>query len=175
MGRRRPLTAPQLSVVTQPVTVPPAPVAPVPVTPVSVTRPRSRREPRPVTELGPVEQVRFCLKRGNRLPFALGSLLGAVVPIGSWQLAHHEIMGTVPLYAQLPTYLVLGALLFSSLSVYQWGKLAFRSGAKALGFCILLEGILVASSTHWLSLVALGYLVTINAVATATNLVHRRQ
>lgn len=56
------------------------------------------------------------------------------------------------------------------MTVYKWGRIAFGMPVKAVGFCVLLEGVLVASSTPWLSCGALVYLCAINAIATGCNL-----
>ena len=50
--------------------------------------------------------------------------------------------------------------------MFRWGRLAFGSSVKSLGFVVLAEGVMTFCSTAWLSLVALGYLVLINAIAT---------
>jgi hypothetical protein len=122
---------------------------------------------------GVVDQVRLALKARNRLAASLGAVLGGFVPIASYTLAHGEIDASHPLYAQLPAWLVVGALLFSARSVYAWGRQAFGEAVKALGFVVLLEGVLVASQTPWLSCAALAILVAVNAVATAVGLVAR--
>lgn len=116
-----------------------------------------------------VSQVRAAVQPKNRLATALGALLGGGVPVATYVLSHHEIT-TAPLYAQLSVWLVLGGLLFSALTVYGWGRMCFGSGAKALGFVVLLEGVLTCSSTAWLSVGALVYLVAINATATGVRL-----
>jgi len=38
---------------------------------------------------------------------------------------------------------------------------------KSVGFVVLVEGVMVTSTTHWLALTALGYLIGINGIATA--------
>lgn len=128
--------------------------------------PRAKKGP--VT--GVVEQVREAVKPKNRLATTLGFLLGGIVPMASYVLAHHEISLDRPIYAQLPSYLVLGGLAYSAKTVYDWGKRAFTSGFKALGFVVLLEGVMVAASSGWLSVMALCYLIAINGVATGCNL-----
>jgi hypothetical protein len=97
-------------------------------------------------------------------------LLGGFVPLASYVLAHGEVDRGQPLYLQVPVALVLGGLLFSARTVYQWAKAAFGDGAKAAGFVVLAEGILTLSHTHWLALAALAYLVSINGVATGVRL-----
>jgi murein DD-endopeptidase MepM/ murein hydrolase activator NlpD len=49
----------------------------------------------------------------------------------------------------------------------------FGSKAKALGFTLLLEGIMMTSSAAWLTAIALAYLVLINAVANGCRLALR--
>jgi hypothetical protein len=48
--------------------------------------------------------------------------------------------------------------------------MAFASGWKAAGFCVLLEGVLLVSRTPWLSVAALAYLCAINGIATGVRL-----
>jgi hypothetical protein len=76
----------------------------------------------------------------------------------------------LPIYAQLPAWLVVGGLLFSALTVCQWAREAFGSPWKALGFTVLLEGILTFAHTPWLSVASVCYLVAINATATGVRL-----
>lgn len=63
-----------------------------------------------------------------------------------------------------------GGLLYSAPTVYQWMVRAVGSRVKALGFVVLLEGILVAVQSDLLAYAALALLVAINSVATATRL-----
>lgn len=120
--------------------------------------------------MGVVDQVREALKPKNRLATFLGFLLGGLVPIASFVVAHGEIDHSRPMYTQLGTFLVLGGLVYSAKTVFDWGRRAFNSGAKAMGFVVLLEGVMVAASTPWLGLTALAYLVAINGIATGCNL-----
>ena len=138
------------------------------LSPRPVRAPRERRAP------GVVEQVRIALRPKNRLAALLGACLGAFVPVAGYWLAHREVSPTAPLYGQLAAWLVAGGLLYSCTSVYAWGKAAFGSGVKALGFCILLEGVLVSSRATWLGLTALVYLAAINAVVAGTKLALER-
>lgn len=147
-----------------------APVQAAPVVPVVVAPKVRTRGPRMAKILGVVGQVRVALKPRNRLASFLGALLGGGVPVASFQLAHHEVDISQSLWTQLPAWLVLGGLLFSALTVFQWAKMAFGSGWKALGFAFLLEGVLTCASTPWLSIGALVYLCGINMVATGVRL-----
>ena len=127
-----------------------------------------RRAPGP---LSVVEQVRVALQPRSRLPFAIGVLLGGFVPIATYVVAHTELeLGALFTRPQLAALFVAGGLLFSAVTMYGWGKLAFSQRAKALGFVVLLEGVMVTSHTRWLALAALSYLACINGVATACNL-----
>lgn len=131
---------------------------------------REPRPPRPRLPLGVVEQVRLSLRRGSRLAFALGVMLGGFVPIATYVISHTELRPGRPLYLQPAAAFVAGGLLFSAVTMFNWGKLAFAHRGKALGFVVLLEGTMVTAHTPWLALAALGYLATINGVATACNL-----
>lgn len=123
--------------------------------------PRFNRRPR-----GIVAQTRAALRPGSRLATLLGATLGSFVPVATWVLAHREINPALPLWKQFGSLLVAGGLAYSATNVFSWGRLAFRSPVKAAGFVVLLEGVLVGSSTHWLSLAALAVLAGINAIAT---------
>jgi VIT1/CCC1 family predicted Fe2+/Mn2+ transporter len=130
---------------------------------------RQPRPQRPRQPLGVVEQVRLSLRRGSRLAFALGVLLGGFVPIATFVISHTELTAA-PLYLQPAAAFVAGGLLFSAVTMYRWGVLAFAQKTKAVGFVLLLEGTMVTSHTRWLALAALCYLAAINGVATACNL-----
>lgn len=131
--------------------------------------------------VGVVEQVRIACSRQYRLATVIGCLLGAIVPFSTFMIAHHELLSEVNLQAlsagEWPGFrflvsaaLVLGGLLFSAKTVYQWGELALSSKVKAVGFTILLEGVMTTSSQEWLSITALVYLCAINAIATGVTL-----
>jgi uncharacterized membrane protein HdeD (DUF308 family) len=123
-----------------------------------------------VSTPGIVDQVVTALDSRHRLATALGGLLGAVVPVATYVVAHQETSDTGPLWAQPAAFLVAGGLAYSATTVYQWARLAFGHPVKALGFVVLLEGTMVASQTPWLAIVALVYLAAINAIATGCTL-----
>jgi len=129
---------------------------------------------RPRPPLGVVEQVRAALRPGARLAFLVGMLLGGFVPVATFVLSHTELERGRALWLQPAAAFVAGGLLFSAVTMYRWGRLAFDVRAKAVGFVLLLEGTMVTSSSRWLALVALAYLVAINGVATACNLARPR-
>lgn len=115
-----------------------------------------------VVDTGVVAQVRTAVAPENRLATLAGFLLGGLVPVASFFVAHYELSGAWDPKALL----VLGGLLFSARTVFAWAKLAFQNGSKAFGFVVLVEGVMVFSGLAWLSWVCLAYLVVINGVAT---------
>jgi len=150
--------------VAAPVASTPAPMPPPPaVAPVAA----------PGGPLGVVDQVRVAFSPEHRLAAAVGFLLAALVPVAVYTVAHHEVDPGQPLWAQPKVALVLGGLAFSAKTVYQWARQAFDDWVKAVGFVVLLEGIMVCSSTRWLALAALAYLVLINGAATGCQLTQK--
>lgn len=63
-----------------------------------------------------------------------------------------------------------GGLAYSAQTVFQWARMAFTSGWKSFGFCVLVEGTMVSSHISWLSIAALAYLIVINGIATGCRL-----
>src|ERR1051325_5511988 len=145
-----------------------------PVIPIRMTsrRPPPRRGPEPIRRnAGVVEQVRVACSRQHRLATFVGALLGAVVPFSTYMIAHNEMPDADWSWRfVLCVALVAGGLLYSARTVFQWGELALTSRAKALGFTVLLEGVMTCSQQDWLSVTALVYLCAINAIATGVTL-----
>lgn len=160
-AKQGPKSSPRLRVVSTPST-PPAPKTP--------RKPAQSKTPE---TMGVVDQVREALKPKTRLATFLGFLLGGFVPLASFVVAHYEVTMSKPLYSQLGMYLVLGGLIYSAKTVYSWGERAFNSPVKAVGFVVLLEGVMVGAQTPWLSFAALTYLVCVNGIATGCNLAVR--
>lgn len=128
--------------------------------------PRSRRAPRRAT--GVVDQVRIAISRQHLLSTVLGGVLGGFVPIATYAVAHREIAASAHGYAMLA--LVMGGLLFSAKTVWQWGRLAFNDPWKATGFVLLLEGVMTLSGQQSVAIAALIVLTSINAIATGVTL-----
>lgn len=125
---------------------------------------------------GVIAQLRDAFRSENRLAAFTGLLLGGIVPLATWCLAHYEVKGDglVDVFTGgFTPYLVIGGLVYSAKTVWQWGKLAFGCHWKATGFVLLLEGVLTMSHTSWLNIAALVYLMGINAIATASILAKR--
>lgn len=113
------------------------------------------------------------LRAARRKPIAaiIGATAG-LVPVGVYEVGHYELTSWSPL--ECPKALIVYAgLLFSALTVLGWSTNMFGSKAKALGFTLLLEGIMMTSNAAWLTAIALAYLVLINAVANGCRLALR--
>jgi hypothetical protein len=108
-------------------------------------------------------------KEGNRLATLIGFLLGGFVPLACYWLAHYEHAAWSEQGGRA-LGLVTGGLMYSAVTVFQWAKQAFVSAFKSVGFCVLVEGVMITSTTLWLSVAALCYLVVINGVATGVTL-----
>ena len=120
--------------------------------------------------MGVLDQVSQAVKPVNRLAFMVGFMLGGFIPVASYTVCHQECAAEPQLWV-----LVVAGLCYSAFTVFQWAKIAFKHPAKALGFVVLMEGVIMFSHTTWLSVTALGFLVTINGIATATNLISDRK
>jgi hypothetical protein len=115
---------------------------------------------------GILEQMREA--RRHPLAAVVGALLGALVPIATYTVAHQELAG----WRDPRAALVAAGLLFSAKTVWQWGRQAFACPYKATGFVLLTEGVMVTSGIGWLAQLALAYLIGINAIATACLIAH---
>lgn len=123
----------------------------------------------PRTDNGIVGMVRAAARRENRLATCIGSVFGGFVPVAIHHLVHKEV--TVDhWWTQPKTALIAAGLVYSAMTVVQWGQMAFKSRVKAVGFAALVEGVMALSSSSWLSSSALILLVTVNAVATGVTL-----
>lgn len=116
--------------------------------------------------IGVVQQVKKACQRKNRLATVIGFLIGGFVPFAIYFTAHKAGFAWAnAAHSSAPT-LVFGGLIYSAQTIYQWAKMAFDNALKSVGFCVLLEGVMVTSQIHWLAIVALCYLVAINGIAT---------
>lgn len=123
-----------------------------------------------MTSIGLLEQMRTA--RRHPMASALGGALGGFVPIAAYTIVHHELRRSGAWNLWQPVAPVVAAcLLFSVRTVWQWGHQSFREGFKASCLVVAVEGVMVFSATPLLCLVALAYLVAINAIATACTLV----
>jgi VIT1/CCC1 family predicted Fe2+/Mn2+ transporter len=118
----------------------------------------------------PVDQAVAVLRSSSRLSALFGLALGAFVPLASYTIIHVEVKARPELWV-----LVGACLLFSAFSVFGWARQAFDHTFKALGFVVLLEGVLMFSRVAWLSLSGLVILMVLNGVTAAVTLQKRRR
>jgi len=113
------------------------------------------------------------LRAARRKPIAaiIGATAG-LVPVGVYEVGHDELTSWSPLECP-KAMIVYAGLLFSALTVLGWSTNMFGSRAKALGFTLLLEGIMMTSTAAWLTAIVLAYLVLIDAVANGCRLALR--
>jgi len=107
-----------------------------------------------------VQQLKRSFSPGNRLGALIALCIGSFVPTASFEIVHFETLSNRWMWI-----LVAGALLFSATSVFGLAQAAFHSGVKGAGFCVLVEGVMVLSHCHWLSVAALALLITINVAS----------
>ncbi len=120
---------------------------------------------RNLASMSAVEQVSQAFARGHRLSAVMGFVLGGFIPVATFTLVHHDVKDN-----QLLWVLIVGGLLYSAISVFRWAKTAFRMTAKAVGFVVLLEGVVTFAHTTWLPMAGLFILVAINGISAASAL-----
>lgn len=124
------------------------------------------RQPSPITQL----------RRAGRakLSLAVGLVLGAFVPLATSTVVHtgHLVDFMDERFLLVSRWLlVLGGLTVSAKTVYHWFLQTFRGDwSKALGYVLLIEGVLLLSPVPWLGHAALGLLIFINAFWAGSNL-----
>ena len=99
----------------------------------------------------------------------MASVASGFLPIASFVLAHYESKENPLLWI-----LVVAALSFSAPTLVLWAKKWCGGMVKAVGFAVLLEGVMVFSHTQYLSFGGLVILVVINA-ANAWDLAARKE
>ena len=115
--------------------------------------------PEPVQTVRPAE-VKYFQRNAQRL---VGIALGAFVPLASYTLVHVDGRREVWI-------LVAGGLVYSALTVYKWAERAFTYRMKAIGFVVLLEGVMTFTRVEWLGLAGLAILMGLNAWSAAASL-----
>jgi hypothetical protein len=95
----------------------------------------------------------------------LATIAAAFLPIASYWIAHNELLNVSVMGVQeyIKAVLVLAALAYSAPTLAAWACNWTHCKIKAWGFTILLEGVMISSSTDWLAFTALAILATINA------------
>jgi hypothetical protein len=129
-----------------------------------VPKPRARKAS-PVKGVNVLDQLRLACKRENALGTGFGFVIGGAIPVGIFSVAHYEA-GIRSWHEMVMLVICLGGLLFSAKTVVQWAHEAFDDRIKAVGFVVILEGIMTLSHLEYLTYGALCILTIINAVAT---------
>jgi len=93
----------------------------------------------------------------------IAAIAASFLPVASYVLSHFEAKGQPMMWG-----LVVAALMFSAPTLVEWAQKWCKSLWKAVGFTVLLEGVMVASSTTWLGGAGLAILVVINCHAAWT-------
>lgn len=119
-----------------------------------------------------VETIKVAFHSRNIVWTGFGLVFGGWAPLASYIIAHIELQGN---YQNYKSAMLVGALLFSAPTVYQWFKEVFNSAVKAFGLVVLLEGVMCFSSTVWLGLSALLLLMVINGIQSGCNMALRRE
>jgi len=122
---------------------------------VTVAKPKAKAAPRKLPTAAPIK-VSAAQKR--TIGQVIASLSAGFLPIASFVLAHYESK-TQPLL----WILVVAALMFSAPTLISWAGKWCGNQYKAVGFTVLLEGVMVFSHTEALSFAGLLILVLINA------------
>lgn len=137
---------------------------------VGVKKLNNHKKVNSVKELSFVEKVKMATHKNKRVAFILGAIAGGFVPVASYCIAHLQIPQAEGFISFVSWLMVIGGLIYSALSVYDFGKQAFGSSAKAVGFVMITELVLVFGQLEWLCYGALAILVGINSVIAGVNL-----
>jgi len=128
-----------------------------------------RSRSRPVTQQHSHSSVLAQLRTaftGHPLAFLVALPFGGFVPLAVWCLTHLQTI------QPWDWALIAGGALFSSLTVIQWGQRILLNTPKAIGFAVLVEGVMITAETQWLAIAALGLLIVINSVACSVAITH---
>lgn len=119
-----------------------------------------------------VETIKVAFQSRNMVWTGFGLVFGGWAPLASYIIAHIELQGH---YQNYKSAMLVGALLFSAPTVFQWFKEVFDSAVKAFGLVVLLEGVMCFSDTVWLGISALVLLMVINGIQSGCNMALRRE
>lgn len=140
-----------------------------PEAPKKARKPRKPASESTPTQVGPetVQQPKkgrppVIIQAKQRRQFGqfVAAFAAGFLPVASFVLAHHETQSTPWLWI-----LVVAGLAYSAPTLADWATEWTKSKVKAWGFTVLLEGVMIASSTQALAYCGLVILVAINAHA----------
>ena len=92
---------------------------------------------------------------------------GAIMPLAAYWTVHNDLHALDTWRDYVLVAVVAACLLFSVRTVWKAGHQTSGERLKATCWVVGLEGLMVASPTPWLAVLALCYLIGINAIATA--------
>jgi len=104
-----------------------------------------------------IPAVKLTAKEQRTIGQVLAAIAGGFLPIASFVLAHVEVQEQ-----PFKWILLAAALLFSAPTLAEWAQKWCHGVYKAWGFTVLLEGVMVFSSSQYLALAGLAILVAIN-------------
>lgn len=126
-----------------------------------------------------ITQIHLALARGYRVAAVIGALTGGGVTYCTHAMARGDLADTPWAPGSYALFLgrlaiVLGGLLFSIVTTFSFGRSAFQRGWLAVGFLVLMDGVMVASSQPSLEWFATGLLIAIEAVTTGCTVARGR-
>lgn len=111
---------------------------------------------------GILEQTRSIPE--HPLAAAVGGVVGGWIPYVSIRYSHE--LGAFD-WRDWHWVAVLGALVFSAITVFEWMSACFENTLKAVGFTVVTETVMICSHDPWLHWPALAILILINATNSA--------
>jgi len=105
-------------------------------------------------------------KNTNNFETVLASIAASFIPVGVFFTSHKALAGHISTTWSL-WIISLAGLAYSIPSVVTWAQSWTGSKAKAIGFTIMLEGLMVGSGEPWLSIISLILLGGVNAMIAA--------
>lgn len=111
----------------------------------------------------------------NSLERIFCALAASFIPCAAWFVAHFEIEKGFSDWKNPLWVIVLAALCYSAPSVAGWAKSWAGSWTKAIGFTVLLEGVLVSLHSPWFHGSALFLLSGINCLVALAKIWDRKR
>lgn len=98
----------------------------------------------------------------------LAAASAAFIPLAVYVIAHKALAMGATIEALPLAILALGGLVYSAPSVYAWARSWAGAPAKAVGFTVILEGVMTVGTVTWLATVSLVVLMLVNALVAWT-------
>lgn len=130
-----------------------------------------------MTNLSTIDQIRTAFRRQNTLATTYGVLVSGLAPILTFALIHfHIAQSETAWYFNPLSIMAAGLLAFSAVKVVRFQCGIFGTTAMSVCWTVGVEGFMsfAPANLFWLSCLCLAYLVVINAVAGACNLLADR-